>query len=71
MSDTDWSSAIAAVASLGVTVEDAGNALVEAFGNRNEVIETMLDGTPIVDAAPMVFQRNGIWYCADGTPIED
>lgn len=69
MTDTDRASSITAIASLGVTVDEVANRLIEAFGNVAETVDTMLDGTPIVDAEPISFQRNGIWYKADGTPI--
>jgi hypothetical protein len=34
-------------------------------------VVTMADGTPIVDAEPFEFRRNGVWYRADGTPVGD
>jgi hypothetical protein len=56
----------------GYGAQEAFDAVVKLLPEKViEVIETMLDGTPIVDAEPIVFQHNNIWYRADGTPIED
>ena len=83
MTDTDYNKAIAAVAATGISCEEAANALTALFGNpdvqkafapvdmlHHVVYREMLDGTPIVDAEPFEFQRNGKWYYADGTPKE-
>jgi hypothetical protein len=84
MTDTDYSQVFAAVAAAGVSAEEAADTLASVFGNpevqeafelmdgiHRVVFDEMLDGTPIVDAEPYEFRRNGRWYKADGTPVGD
>ena len=84
MTDVGYNQAIAAIAAAGLSMEDAANALTALFGNpdvqkafapvdmlHHVVYRQLLDGTPIVDAESFEFRRNGKWYRADGTPIDE
>jgi hypothetical protein len=72
--DRDIAHRAVALSRLGYAPEEALHQIKKEFPlpiSDNSETDTMLDGTPIVDAEPMLFQRSGIWYRADGTPIED
>ena len=84
MSDIDYSKAFEVLAHAGVSAQEAADTLVSIFGNpevqeafelmdgiHRVVFDEMLDGTPIVDAEPYQFRRDGIWYKADGTPVDE
>jgi hypothetical protein len=84
MSDADYSQAFAALANTDVSAQEAADTLASVFGNpevqkafalmdgiHRVVYREMLDGTPIVDAEPFEFRRDGVWYRADGTPVDE
>ena len=61
--------AIDTVIELSLSGHGAKEALAKIRGGYPPT--AMADGTPIVDAEPFEFRHNGLWYRADGTPVDE